>query len=92
MVFPAIVDRETTLKIAGDGFAQFDGAEVGGLMRAAVFKTGDRSAGNVPRGVEVRLAHAKGNNALGLGDEVEKFPNAALRQRRDVRSDPAFLS
>jgi len=70
--------------VMADGAAQFDRAEVRGVMRLAFFQRIDAGLPNVPRRVKIRFAHPQRDGILHLGHEVVKIANAGFGQGGDV--------
>ena len=87
---PVILRAEAAGDIGGDGLAQLGRAEVRGVVRRAVLKRRHGRARDVPRRVEVRLAHAERDDVLALRDDVEELADPRLRQRGDVPCDEAL--
>ena len=62
--------------IAGDEPHQFRQAPVAGVMGAALPEGINGRVGVIPGGIEIRLAHAQGDDPLHFADDIEKFPDA----------------
>ena len=78
-------------EILGDVFgqrpAQFDVAEVAGVMRRATFKREDGGLADVPGRVEVGLANAQTDHVLHGRDDVEEIADARARDVAHGRVD-----
>ena len=86
-VFRRVADVEILLDVFVDGAAQFDEAEVGRVMCLALFERVDAGLADVPGRVEIRLADAKRDGVLHLGDDVKKVADAGLGQTGNVLGD-----
>ena len=86
-VFRRVADVEILLDVFVDGAAQFDEAEVGRVMRLALFERVNAGLADVPGRVEIRFADAERDGVLHLGDDVKKVADARLGQVDDVLGD-----
>jgi hypothetical protein len=68
-----VADGVIFLDIFVDGAAQFDEAEVGRVMRLALFERVDAGLADVPGRVEIRFADAGRDGVLHLGDDGKKL-------------------
>jgi galactose-1-phosphate uridylyltransferase len=84
-----VADGIIFLGIFADGAAQFDRAEVRGVVRLALFERVNAGLADVPRRVKIRLADAERNHVLHLGDDFKKVADARLGQVDDVSGDVA---
>jgi hypothetical protein len=75
-VFRRVADGINFLDVFADGAAQFDEAEVRGVMRLALFQRVDAGLADVPGRVEIRFADAERDGVLHLGDDVKKVADA----------------
>ena len=74
-----------------DGAAQFDQAEVRGVMRLALFQRVDGGFADVPGRVEIRLADAERDDVLHRLDDVEEIADARARDPAHVIGDEVAL-
>jgi len=88
-IFRRVDDVEILLDVFADGTAQFDEAEVGRVMRLALFERVDAGLADVPGRVEIRFADAERDGVLHLGDDVKKIADARLGQVDDVLGNKA---
>jgi hypothetical protein len=87
LVFRRVADVEILLDVFADGAAQFDQAEVRGVMRLALFERVNAGLADVPGRVEIRFADAERDGVLHLGHDVKKVADARLGQVDDVLGD-----
>ena len=78
---------EPPLQADGNGLAQFEQTEVGGVTGPALFQGKDGGFADVPRGDEIGFAHAKGDDILHALHEFEKIANARARDIADIAGD-----
>jgi hypothetical protein len=76
LVVRHVADGEIFLHVFADGAAQFDQAEVGGVMRLAFFQRVNARLADVPGRVEIRLADAERDHVLHLRDDLKKVADA----------------
>ena len=79
LVLRVVFGAKGLADIAGQGAAQFEVAEVAGVMRRAAFEGEDGGFAHVPGRVEVGLADAQADHVLHGRDQVEEIADAGAR-------------
>ena len=78
---------EESIDVAGDGFAQREQAEIGGVGRLAFFQRVNGGLADVPWRDEVRFADAERDHVVAALHEFEEVADARARDRGDVAGD-----
>ena len=86
-VFRVIFRTEMLRDVFGQRPAQFDVAEITGVMRRAAFEREDGGLTDMPGRVEVGLANAQTDHVLHGRDDVEEITDAGARDVAHHRVD-----
>ena len=91
LVFGVVFGAEALRLVAGDQLAQLQQTPVAGVVGVAAAQGVDGRVRVRPGRVEVRLAHAQGDDAVHLADDVEKLADAGGRHVGHAAAEDVFV-
>ena len=83
LVLRVVIGAKHLADVAGQCAAQFQVAEIAGVVGGAAFEGKDGGFADMPGCVEVRLADAQADHVLHRRDDVEEVANARARDVPD---------